>query len=121
MAKQVTITPYCDGEHMVRVVGEAERTISIDGGRPVVLDLCPEHNEIVQAVLTLMANGAPVAWPTKRKASSGPRSSYTTDLTCPIPGHETYVAPTRTALGSHARSKHDMTLRELDAARGVST
>lgn len=120
MSKQLIIKLICDGEHDQQTTGIEEHQVTLDGGRVVEFAVCGTHATIIDSLRALMKNGAPVADPPKRK-SAGPRGPYGTDLTCPMPGHEDYLAPSRTALGSHARSKHDMTLRELDAARGVST
>ena len=118
MSKQLIIKLICDGEHDQQTVADEEHTITLDGGRPVEFAVCAAHSTLIDDLRVLLRNGAPVADQPRQKRV---RSAGAAPLTCPMPGDENYTAPTRSALGSHARTRHNMTLRELDAARGVST
>jgi hypothetical protein len=118
MSKQLTITLICDGDHDQQTIADEEHTVTLDGGRPVEFAVCTKHGVLIDDLRVLMRNGQPVAEQPRQRRG---RSAGAAPLTCPMPGHEDYTAPTRSALGSHAKSKHGMTLRELDAARGGST
>jgi len=111
MSKTVTITGWCDGTHDVRTLSVVERTVWVDSSRPVVVDLCEDHDAVVRDLLALMKNGTPVAQGKQQQATDRP-------LDCPLCD---YVAPSRAALGGHSKGQHNMTVRELDAARRVST
>lgn len=117
--KHVTITGYCDGDHEEKTLSVIERTISVDGGKPVLLDLCEPHDKIIRDLYVLMERGATLDEPVKKKPKSGRQVGGTAKptsiplppapQTCPECGH---TSPTRSALGQHLRSKHDKGFRD---------
>jgi hypothetical protein len=67
--KEITVTPWCDGTHPERVRATHERTLTIDGRKPRVVDLCDEDNERLQR---LYDEGAPAEQTRRRSvAASG--------------------------------------------------
>lgn len=114
--KQVTITAFCDGNHQGLVESAVERTVTVDGSKPVVLDLCPECDKAIQALLALMDQGAVlgkggVPQPAKPKARKrAPAAPKTGEHVCPMCG---FVSSTRAALGQHLRHRHDKGFTDL--------
>ena len=107
-----------------------ERVVSLDGGKPVLLDLCEPHDKVFADVATLMERGATVGKSDRpsrsRKAASPdgtteprrsqngrliPPGSDRTDCVEPDCG---YVSPTRSALGQHVKQKHGKKLSDYD-------
>jgi hypothetical protein len=90
-----------------------ERTLSLDGSAPVVLDLCEVDDQLIQRVRVLMDRGAPVA-----KGKPGPKTGTTVNvwMTCPEPGC-VGGGHGRAGLGMHTRRVHNKMLRDYgDAA-----
>lgn len=127
--KEVTIVGYCDGDHEgdpVRSV--VERTVSIDGSKPVMLDLCGEHDQQIATLLSLMERGAvlPGVTPKKKsaKAVATPGSVQRSTrggapFLTSIPFDGPHICPecqfeskTRSALGQHLSSKHSKRFRD---------
>lgn len=118
--KEVMIVAYCDGNHEGRTPSAVERTVTIDGSKPVVLDLCGECDKAILALLTLMEQGAVVprreaqaaakAPTPKKKKDKKSEKSDDEDHTCPDCGHK---SPNRTALGQHLRNRHGKGFRDL--------
>lgn len=115
--KQVTIVAFCDGSHDDLVPSTVERTVQIDGSKPVVLDLCGECDKAILALLMLMENGAVVKAKAKvgdapvkpkKQAAAKPQTEDVADRTCPECGR---VAVNRTALGQHTRTQHGKGLK----------
>ena len=118
--KHIQVIAFCDGEHEERTRAVTERTIKIDGGEPVLLDLCEPCDKPFLDMLVLMERGAVVE---RTKGPKGKRSGTpsretrpsrlpgmdVTNLTCPECGH---VSPSRSALGQHTRSRHGKGLKE---------
>jgi len=126
MAKEVVVQSWCDGDHEVREPATVEREESL-GGEPYLLDLCPvcdrAYTEALDRVREWLERGvprsqaeAPPPSPKRRSATGQPSATaeYNTPQmrTCQEPecidrrtGVQ-YIAPTRTALGQHLKSKH---------------
>lgn len=112
--KEVTIVGYCDGGHDLRVVSAVERTVQIDGSKPVVLDLCEECDKSILALLMLMERGTVLV--KKAKEPKEPKPENRQDklsTTCPECGH---VSTSRQGLGQHLRSQHNIGFRDLAKA-----
>lgn len=149
MSKEVTITAYCDGDHETKVLAVIERTLSVDDGTPMLVDLCETCDKAVQDIQVLMRQGIaaskvnPPAPPKRKRKSASrptpkpeseqsPQAQYLTGLSreerermaqikeCREPDcidprtGETYVAPTRSALGQHVKQKHGKLLSDYD-------
>lgn len=133
MSKEVMVVAWCDGTiHEVQERAEVERTVQVDGGVPVTLDLCLVCNKVFDDLASLMQRGAPVNDVPKRspKAQNPPpeegvsgskrTSKRLTEenlpKACPEENcidprtNEQYVAPSRAALGQHLKIKHDKRL-----------
>lgn len=69
--KEILVVSYCDGDHEdERVRSTVERVMSVDGSKPVALDLCDECDGLVSRLLHLMDRGAVVKAPTAKRKSS---------------------------------------------------
>ena len=105
MVKQITITGICDGGHEGPVVTSIEHTLSLDGSKPVAVDVCEECEDLFVRLRKMMENGTEVPVRSQRsKPSRRPSPS-----TCPECGH---VSPNRSALGQHCRQHHGKGLRD---------
>lgn len=117
--KEVTIVAYCDGNHENREPSSVERTVTIDGSKPVILDLCGECDKAILALLALMEQGAvlPQAKKPAAKKASPTEASVTAlsneSLSCP---ECEYTGPNRAALGQHTRGSHGKGLKEYKKA-----
>lgn len=117
--KEVRLIPWCDGHDDEKVEAVIERTITIDGCKPVLLDLCDLCDKNVIVVAELLSRGVLAEKP-KRKPKAKPKGDLLTPAdvdsqtttACPRCGHN---SPTRSALGAHTRTKHGMGLREVFA------
>jgi hypothetical protein len=113
--KHIQVIAYCDGTHDEKVKATIERTVKIDNGKPVLLDLCEPCDKPFLALLDLMERGAPVEKPErpKRDRTGESRPSRIPGgpvhlRTCPECGH---VSPNRSTLGQHTRTQHGKGLR----------
>jgi hypothetical protein len=126
---------WCDGDHEEDTPSAVVRTLTVDGGKPVLLDLCDVCDKAVQDVVTLMEQGvladkAIAAPPTHRQArvprgtNPGGKPSTTPGW---VPVREDgrdrrdcvepdcgYVGATRSALGQHILQKHGGKLSDYD-------
>jgi hypothetical protein len=127
--KDHIIVAYCDGpvhgEEWVNA--DVERTLSVDGSNPVLVDLCAEcDGSLISPVFRLIHEGQPVEQPKKRKSPAKrvkPETKATVShikdyaavsmRTCPDCGH---VSASRDALGMHTRKQHNKGLKEYDWA-----
>jgi len=125
--KEVTIVAFCDGTQHgdVRQRSSIERVVSIDGGRPVTLDLCDVCDVQVEQMLRLMENGASVKSGKKKSSapkaaaatSARPRGGQAVATTIPLEGPHIcpecqFESKSRGALGQHLYSKHDKGFRD---------
>jgi len=120
--KHVQIVAFCDGEihehggQLATVPATVERTISVDGSKPVLLDMCAECDHQILAILTLMERGAAIDLPVKKNKGSKPPATATpapSDLSTACPEEDCgYSAPNRAALGQHTRSQHGKGLKQ---------
>lgn len=128
MSKEVQIIGWCDGEHATRTHSDVERVVALDGGRPVALDLCSEHDQLFEQLFVLMENGSPVAVdPTERRGPGRPPKARggqhpMVESTCEFPGCDkgpggkAFVAQSRTGLGAHMTRSHSVSLGEFERA-----
>jgi len=132
VSREVQIVRWCDGrDHEGPTRATVERTVSVDGGRIILLDLCEPCDKLVQEVLALMESGIeaakvmdptppprgnrkgrPPGIPTSEKedAARAARRQQIHDegqdrTDCLEPGCG-YEGPTRSALGQHINSSH---------------
>lgn len=119
--KEVQVLAFCDNaiaHDEAKVPAVSERTMSLDGGVEVVLDLCGTcEGGVWQTLLDLYGLGTKATGKAKRKTArkqvvpAAPVVGHVTSATtCPRCGHD---APSRSALGSHTRAVHGIGLVEL--------
>lgn len=99
--KEVTVQAWCDGHHPEgRINAPNERTMTLNGGSAVVLDLCDRCLDSLVALYE--AGGHP---PTNVSRGTLPVNS----TTCPECG---LVSASRSALGQHLRRAHDTGIKD---------
>jgi hypothetical protein len=133
MSKEVVVQSWCDGDHEERVAATVEREETL-GGEPYLLDLCGVCDlafaEALGRVRVWLERGVPrsqaEAPPPRRvrhttgQPSARPEFNTVQMRTCPEQGcvdprtNEHYIAPTRTALGQHLKTKHGTRLGNYD-------
>lgn len=131
MSRELKLVTWCDGDHDGDVSATVVRTLTVDGSKPVLLDLCEVCDKIVEDLLVFMergvqANKALVASGRVRKQlpTRAPERTRTVPeqavptradgrdrVDCP---ECDYVARTRGALGQHLRSRHSKTTTDYD-------
>lgn len=127
MSKEVQILAYCDGDHPHRTPATTEHTITLDDGKPVVMDVCDEHDALFIQLAALMEVGSPAAVEPKAKAKTGGAYHVKQDTPCGFPGcnkgphNGPFVAQSRTGLGAHMTKQHGVTLRDFELANPPST
>lgn len=133
--KEITVIGYCDGDHEDRQRSSVERVVSVDGSKPVALDLCEQCDSMVSRLLELMDRGVVVKTPTKKKSAapasgggqqqqqSGTRGTYHTPTGKVPPLEGPHICPecgfestSRGALGQHLNTTHDKGFRDYNAA-----
>jgi hypothetical protein len=118
--KEVTVIGFCDGDHEERIRSIVERTIAIDGSKPVMLDLCETCDKIIEGMLILMEHGAVVKGGSKKSSSGGGGSRTSSSkptgaaFKTSIPFEGPHICPecqfesvSRQALGQHLSVKHN--------------
>jgi hypothetical protein len=106
--KEIIVRPWCDGGHDNaggRIEAVIERTITVNGSNPRVLDLCATHDRWLMDMVE--AGGvAPTATPRVggRRKIEGPHI-------CPLCQGE---HASRNALTKHVRSTHQTSVKELE-------
>lgn len=114
--KQVKVISWCDGDHEEKEIATIERIVSIDQGKPVLLDLCEPHDKAFVDLLALMENGAVVEPGKKKKGSSGKTGNRPAgapfETTIPFEGPHIcpecgFESKSRGALGQHLSTKHN--------------
>jgi hypothetical protein len=132
--KEITVTGYCDGNHEDKIRSVVERTLSVDGSKPVLLDLCDTCDALVSGLMVLMERGVVVKEPGKKKVSDGPiKKAAAKKPEPPRPTRGTYHEPTgkvpplegphicpecgfesksRSALGQHLTVTHSKGFRD---------
>lgn len=103
--KEVTVHSWCDWNHSSadgRIPAEVERIITLNGGNPVVVDLCTAHARLLS---DLVEAGSSVA--------DQPVDPVVAERTCP---DCRMVCASRSALGQHTRKMHGKGLREYAAS-----
>ena len=122
MSKEVRVIAWCDGEHRHREEATVERNETLDG-RPVVLDLCDPCNKLLdeaqEAVKVWLRRGmsasrATASTESRSRAKIGTDTTSVFMRTCQEPGCGYGVAPTRSALGQHTKTKHEKNLLAYD-------
>lgn len=135
--KEITVIGYCDYDHDERTRSAVERVLSVDGSKPVAIDLCDDHDRLVQQMLDMMERGVVVKAPSKKKAAATPQAQPQRQQTPRPSGAGTYHEPTgkvpplegphicpecgfesvsRGALGQHLTTTHDKGFRDYNAA-----
>jgi hypothetical protein len=130
MARELQLVTWCDGDHETDVRATVVRTLSVDGGKPVLLDLCEPCDKAVQDVLVLMDAGVYADKALVAPGSRPPRAVRAVPDAQPEPSKSQradgrdrtdcvedgcgYVAPTRSALGQHVKQKHETKLSNYD-------
>ena len=134
MAKEIQIIGWCDGPHETRVRSTIERTVALDGQRPIALDLCQDHNAAFSAVEELLEFGEPVAVdsvqrrgvgrpPKSGRPASGGQAHPMVASECQFPGCNKgphggpFIAQSRTGLGAHMTRSHKIGLGEFERAK----
>lgn len=111
MPKEVIITSWCDPcfAEDVKTESTYEEPVTLGSMKARTVLMCERHyKELVEPLRELLLAHGQIVEHTKRQSSS--QSEAAGEFTCPDCGH---VAPTRAALGSHGRSKHDKSLAEM--------
>jgi hypothetical protein len=122
VARELKLVSWCDGEHHEdeEVPAVVARTLSVDGGKPMLLDLCETCDKVVRDLIVFMDRGLlasrAVSVPGVRKSDLPTRVTTVVgggkDRTdCPECGH---VSPTRSAMGAHLKTKHQKKIRDYD-------
>lgn len=121
--KEVTIVAFCDGTQHgeARQRSSIERVVSIDGGRPVTLDLCDVCDVQVEQMLRLMENGSSTKSGKKRGPTPGRARNQALPTTIPVDGPHVcpecgFESKSRGALGQHLSSKHNKGFRDYVVA-----
>lgn len=123
---------WCDGDHEEDTPSTVVRTLTVDGGKPVLLDLCEVCDKVVQDMIALMEAGvladkaiaAPTTSKTRRPApvpeglppAKTPgyvpvRADGKDRRDCP---ECEYVGRTRSAMGQHLKTKHGTLFSNYD-------
>lgn len=129
--KEVTIVGYCDGEHEEKTRSQVERTVAVDGSKPVTLDLCNGCDGAIRDLLHLMEHGAVVGAKSKKRGPYGPRAAapratapaapavvaVPTGQAPPLEGPHicpecAFESRSRGALGQHLNTTHDKGFRD---------
>lgn len=123
--KEVTVVAFCDPlmEHEDRVPAVTERTLTIDGSKPVVLDLCGECDKVIVNLLHAMESGAPIAAakkaaapkPAVKKTETKPSRRAKGQHPCLEAGCP-QVSVSRDALGQHMRTAHGKGFKDYKRA-----
>jgi hypothetical protein len=128
VARELRLITWCDGEHGDEdVAATVVRTLSVDGDKPVLLDLCEVCDKTVQDLILFMGRGVPaskaIAAPQARTrraetlpvkaVAPRPRADGKDRVDCMEEGCG-YVGNTRSALGQHLTSKHGTKFSDYD-------
>lgn len=120
--KEVTIVGYCDGDHDQRMRSAVERVLTVDGSKPVTLDLCDECDGSIRDLLVLMESGSVVTGKRQRKSRAATPPARPVGVTAPPRGGP-HICPecqfesaSRGALGQHLLHTHQKGFRDYSAA-----
>jgi uncharacterized C2H2 Zn-finger protein len=128
VSRELKLLTWCDGDHDEDVVATVVRTLTVDGSKPVLLDLCDVCDKVVQDMIEFMERGVlaskAIATPVARvkKPDALPhravpeqvvptRADGKDRVDCP---ECDYVGRTRSALGQHLTSKHGKKFSDFD-------
>lgn len=128
MARELRLITWCDGDHDEDVPATTVRTLTVDGGKPVLLDLCDVCDKIVQDMVVFMERGVLASKAIATPAARVPRTAALPTRAAPEQAVPTradgkdrvdcqdcdYVGRTRSALGQHLKSKHDKKFSDYD-------
>ena len=118
--KHIQIVSYCDGTHEERVRSTIERTLSIDGSKNILLDLCETCDKQVQDLQALMERGTVADearaakakdQPARRRQPASPEDRYDCPLGCG-------VVYGKTGMKRHLPDEHGMTLGQVATRLG---
>ncbi len=132
MARELVLRSWCDGDHDEDVAAVVARTITVDRGEPIVLDLCEVCDKTVRDLLHLMGHGVPakqaIVAPGERPFR-GRGERINPRKPSEIPGGEPtradgrdrrdcpecdYIGATRSAMGQHLKVKHGKKFTDYD-------
>ena len=121
MSRTVIVQRWCDGEHDEPAEATTERIIKVDDSRPMLLDLCDEHDQFVRVLEVLASHGVDASSTVPKNASAvergrrggrPPKEGPDVNRTCPICQ---FTSSTRGALGQHLKTRHGTNLRSANA------
>jgi hypothetical protein len=127
VTRELKLVLWCDGEHDEDVEAVMSRTVSVDGGKPMLLDLCETCDKVVQDMIAFMDRGVLASkavampharvrksalLPVRERAGTG-RVDGKDRTDCPEEGCG-HVSPTRSALGAHVKTAHGTKIRDYD-------
>lgn len=108
--KRIQVLAFCDSEHETPVRATHERTVAIDGSKPIVLDLCESCDErYVRALLIVMEQGSVAEAPAKKIRASKQHGSPGFIRVCP---ECLMQSVSRSSLGQHVRHRHGKGLKD---------
>jgi len=142
MAREIIVVKWCDNplheeesEHSEKQPAVAEHYITLNRGKPHVLDLCATCEDAVihplQALLQVAAtvDGLPKAGNSRPKPKSGLTPTRAAaggqeliDSYCEYPGCNKgqagtpFIARSRTGLGAHMHRSHNVSLSDFESA-----
>lgn len=121
--REIQIIPWCDNPvHPPRTVrATTEETVTLNRGKPHLIDLCDDcDTNVIDPLKALLAVAAIVPDTTPRGTVGG---QLLVDSHCEFPGcdkgpHGTpFVAKSRTGLGRHMAAAHGTSMRKFEAER----
>lgn len=105
--KEIEVHAWCDGNHSSadgRIEAVIERTLTVNGSKPILLDLCADHDRLLT---DLMEAGSVI--PTSAQSSSNLPTLAKDTTECPECG---LVSNSRSALGQHLNRMHRHGIKE---------
>src|SRR5262245_34076439 len=114
--KKVTVTPYCDGVHDTEVVATVERTVSLDGDGPKVLDLCTPCDESFELFYEIVRHAETVLSSRPKIGRPPGTKNPNVWLPCPEPGCSG-GGKGATGLGIHTTRKHGKSKNDYPSLR----
>lgn len=107
--KRIQVLAFCDSEHETPVRATHERTVAIDGSKPIMLDLCDSCDVFIRDLLVLMERGSVAEVPEKKIRASKQHGSPGFIRVCP---ECLMQSVSRSSLGQHVRHRHGKGLKD---------